>query len=118
MARAVLHALCLCAAIALNIGSPLFAATDTATFQVTIAIQSECQITSANNLDFGTKGILAANVDATATLSVQCTNTTAYEVGLDEGLGVGATVAARKMTGPGAPTVTYTLFTDAARTSL
>src|SRR5712692_7883702 len=75
------------------------AATTTATFQVRITITTACQITSVNDLDFGTQGVLSANVDASTTLSVQCTLTTPYNIGLDAGIGAGATVAIRKMTG-------------------
>ena len=56
------------------------AATTTDTFTSQIIITADCDIVSAGNLDFGTAGVLAAAVDATATLSVQCTNTTTYDV--------------------------------------
>lgn len=118
MRRAFFYALSLYAAFLFFVASPLDAATDTATFQVTITIQAECQITSANNLAFGTQGVLSANVDASTTLSVQCTNTTPYEIALNAGAGAGATIAVRKMTGPGAATINYTLYEDAGRTDL
>ncbi|HYS49181.1 MAG TPA: spore coat U domain-containing protein [Xanthobacteraceae bacterium] len=91
------------------------AATTTATFQVRITIASACQVTSANDLDFGSQGVLGANVDAQTTLSVTCTLGTSYNVGLDAGTGAGATVAVRKMTGPAAATVNYSLYRDPAR---
>jgi spore coat protein U-like protein len=41
---------------------------------------------------------------------------TAYTIGLNAGLGVGATETTRKMTGPGGAELNYQLFRDAART--
>lgn len=94
------------------------AATDTDTFQVSITIQGECQLIAANNLDFGTQGILSADIDDTTTLTVQCTTGTAYDIGLDAGVGAGAGIAVRKMTGPGSVTIDYSLYSDAGRTQL
>jgi spore coat protein U-like protein len=95
-----------------------WAATTTATFNVQLIIASECIIQSATDLDFGTDGVIAAAIDASSTLGIQCTSGTAYTVGLNAGTGSGATVAARRMTGSGAPTVTYSLYRDAGRTQV
>lgn len=94
-----------------------FAATTTTTFTSQITIQATCTIISATNLDFGTQGVLSANVDQSSTLQVQCTDTTPYDIGLNAGTGTGATVATRKMTSGGA-TVNYSLYTDAGRTTV
>jgi spore coat protein U-like protein len=94
-----------------------FAATATTTFQSQIVIQAQCIIISASTLDFGTQGVLSANVDQTSTIAVQCTNTTPYNIGLDAGTGAGASVATRKMTSGGA-TVSYSLYTDAGRSTV
>ena len=40
---------------------------------------------------------------------MRCTNSTPYNVGLSEGLAPGATVASRKMMGPGMATLGYSL---------
>jgi spore coat protein U-like protein len=66
-------------------------------------------------LAFGNHGSLSVARDATGTLSVTCSNTTPYTVGLSAGGGAGATVASRRMTAAGV-TVSYSLFRDAART--
>jgi len=92
------------------------AATVTDTFGVTITIQSDCQITATNALDFGTTGVLTAAVDTTSTLDVVCTPSTAYDIGLSAGGGSGATTTTRKMTG-GAATIDYQMFSDTARTT-
>ena len=72
------------------------AATNTATFSVTATVQATCLI-SANNLSFGT--YVGSQIQDTSTISVTCTNTTPYNVGLDAGAASGATVTTRQMTG-------------------
>lgn len=93
------------------------AATTTSNFTVQVTITASCTINSAATLNFGSQGVLAANVDQTSTIQVQCTNTTPYNIGLDAGTGSGATVAVRKMTSGGA-TVNYTLYSDSGRTTV
>jgi spore coat protein U-like protein len=93
------------------------ATTATTTFQVQITITNSCVIGSANTLDFGSHGPLVSNVDASTTLSVQCTNSLPFNIGLDAGTGVGATFANRKMTSGGG-TVTYALYQDNGRSTL
>jgi spore coat protein U-like protein len=90
------------------------AATSTATFQVTATVPASCHI-SAGALAFGT--YTGAQADATSAISVNCTNSTPYNVGLDSGLAAGATVASRKMTGPGGAVLGYTLLRDAGRST-
>src|SRR6516164_6456066 len=82
-----------------------------------MTLTSSCVINSASTLNFGSQGVLTANVDNTSTLQVQCTNTTPYNIGLDAGTGSGATMAARKMTSGGA-TVTYSLYSDSGRSTV
>ncbi|MYM67801.1 fimbrial major subunit CsuA/B family protein [Pseudoduganella sp. FT55W] len=85
--------------------------TKTATFDVTLTIIADCTI-AANALNFGSaQGVLATAVNTNTTLSVTCTNTTPYNVGLSAGTGTGSTVASRLLSGTGAntSTVSYTL---------
>ena len=89
------------------------AATTTTTFAVTATVQATCLV-SATPLAFGTYTGAVAN--STSAVSVTCTNTTPYNVGLSAGLATGATVTARKMTGPASALLAYALFSDAART--
>jgi spore coat protein U-like protein len=93
------------------------ASTTTSTFTTQVTLAATCVINSASTLNFGSQGILAANVDQTSTIAVQCTNTTPYNIGLDVGTGTGATVAVRKLTSGGA-TVNYTLYSDSGRTTV
>jgi len=93
------------------------AATTTSTFTVSITLAATCTINSASTLNFGTQGVLSANVDQTSTIQVTCTNTTPYNIGLDAGTGSGATVTTRKLTSGGA-TVNYSLYSDTGRTTV
>ena len=94
-----------------------FASTTTSTFATQVTLVASCTINSASTLNFGSQGVLIANVDQTSTLQVQCTNTTPYNIGLDAGTGTGATVAVRKMTS-GANTVNYSLYSDSGRSTV
>ncbi|HEY2858526.1 MAG TPA: spore coat protein U domain-containing protein [Terracidiphilus sp.] len=85
----------------------------TSSFTVTATVQATCSI-SATSLAFGTYASVAIN--STSTLSVTCTNTTPYNVGLNAGTASGATVTNRSMTGPGAAKLGYKLFRDSGRT--
>lgn len=92
---------------------PAVAATATSSFAVTSTIASTCLV-SATALGFGSYSGLV--VPVSSTVSVTCTSTTPYVVGLSAGLGTGATVTARKMTGPASALLTYGLFQDAGHT--
>jgi spore coat protein U domain-containing protein, fimbrial subunit CupE1/2/3/6 len=84
-------------------------------FTVTATVISSC-IVSATNINFGSAGVIAGNVDAAGAVTVKCTNGTAFNVGLSEGLASGATVTSRKMTS-GTKTISYSLFRNSIRTS-
>lgn len=99
---------------ALAIGSSASAATVTTTVAVTATVQATCLV-SATSLGFGPYS--GVQVDATSTVSVTCTNTTPYSVGLNAGLATAATVTTRKMTGPASAVLSYSLFSDTARTT-
>jgi spore coat protein U-like protein len=86
--------------------SDSIAATASATFNVSVTVQAACSV-SATSMRFGTYNGAASN--ATSSISVQCTNSTPYNVGLSEGLAPGATVANRMMIGPGSSLLGYSL---------
>jgi spore coat protein U-like protein len=74
----------------------------TANFDVTMTIVADCTI-AANGIDFGqSQGVLATAVSATSNISVTCTNTTPYNVGLNAGTGAGSNGTTRYMSGSGA----------------
>lgn len=89
------------------------AATATTTFSVTANVVTTCGIT-ATNLNFGNYS--GVQLDGTATLNATCSTGTPYTIGLNQGNGAGATVTTRKMTGPAASLLNYTLSRDAAHT--
>ena len=89
---------------------PADAVTATSSFAVSVTVASTCLV-SATSMGFGTyTGQVAP---ASSTVSITCTNSTPYNVGLSAGLGTGATVTARKMTGPASALLAYELFQDA-----
>ena len=108
-------ALILAACLSIVSGA-VYGATTTTTFTVQITITASCTINSASTLNFGSQGVLTANVDQTSTIQVQCTNTTPYNIGLNAGTASGATVTTRKMTNGGA-TVNYFLYSNSGRTT-
>jgi spore coat protein U-like protein len=85
----------------------------TTSFTITVVIQASCSLT-ASNLAFG--NYASSVINSTSTISVTCTNTTPYNVGLNAGTATGATVTARKMTGPASALLNYSMFRDSART--
>jgi spore coat protein U-like protein len=98
--------------LALGLSSMSASATTavTTTFAVSATVQATCLI-SASPMAFGTYTGSAAT--SSATVSVTCTNTTGYNVGLSAG--GGGTVTTRQMTGPASAVLNYGLFQDSAR---
>lgn len=99
-------------------GTASIAATTTTTFNVTATVVASCS-TSASALGFGNVdplSLASTAVDGTTSVSVTCSNSTAYNVGLDAGAATGATVTTRQMTS-GANTMNYALFSNAGRTT-
>lgn len=113
MSRRIL--LLLSAALA---AGPTDAGTATDSFQVTATVVSACTV-SGGLLNFGAAiDPLAAAlpVDASASLTVVCTNTTPYSVALDAGVNAGgaANFGSRAMKS-GSDLLAYQLYTNAAR---
>lgn len=90
--------------------TPALADTDTKTMVVSANISSICSI-STTALNFGEVNLTGAT-NATATLTVQCTNGGSWSVGMDEGLNF---VAAARFLKSGTHKLAYDLFTDPAR---
>jgi spore coat protein U-like protein len=97
--------------------APASATTASASFQVTATVNASCTI-GATDLTFGSYDPTGGNVDASTQVSVACTNSSAWNVGLNEGTFSGATVSNRTMTGPGSFGLHYGLFTDSAHGSV
>lgn len=106
------------AAIAATFASGAALADQTADFQVQITIQNACDvdITPPTNLDFGSHGLLSANVLQQSTVSVLCTEGLDYDLALNAGMnGTGGDTTTRRMIN-GANDVTYDLYRDSNRT--
>jgi spore coat protein U-like protein len=86
----------------------------TSQFTLTTVIPANCSI-AANALSFGTYGgtLLKAN----STISVTCTNTTPYSVGLNAGSTSGASVSNRLMSGSSSATLQYALYSNSGYTT-
>lgn len=106
----------LTAAVLLGSATAYASTSITTTFQAKVTIAASCVIGGATTLDFGTPGLLTANVDQTSTISVQCSNTTPFNVGLDKGTN-GTSVTNRLMKGTTAATIQYSIYSDSGRTS-
>lgn len=89
------------------------ATTVSTTFSVTATVVATCLV-SATPLSFG--NYTGMTNPASSTVSVTCTNTTPYSVGLSAGLATGATVTTRKMTGPASALLGYGLFQNIGHT--
>lgn len=88
--------------------------TGTGTFVASITLKANCTI-SGTALNFGAAvGVLTTAVNATNTLTVTCTNTTPYNIGLDNGTAAGSTTTTRLMAGVTTPaaTVPFTMSQD------
>jgi spore coat protein U-like protein len=85
-------------------------------FTVSVTIAASCTI-SATPLAFVSPGALTANVDQTSSISITCTNTTPYTVGLDNGVNFSSGTRRMKDTGAGTTFVNYGLYTDSAHTN-
>jgi spore coat protein U-like protein len=85
--------------------------TITSSFTLTAVVLANCTIGTAN-LSFG--NYTGASLNATSTITVNCTNLAPYNVGLDPGTATGATVTTRKMkiTSPGTALLAYNLFSN------
>ena len=104
----------LLAATALS--QPALAGTATTTLGVSLTINAGCNV-SSSPVAFPAQAVLASAVNQTGSISVTCTNTTPYNVGLDKGAGSGASVTNRLMTGPASATVTYGLYQDSGHST-
>ena len=80
----------------------------------TATVATNCAV-SATGINFGSSGTITSNVDATGSLTVQCTNATPYTVALNGGNSGASDPTKRKMA-KGAETITYGLYRDTART--
>ena len=93
------------------------AETDQQSFQVKLTVTSSCDIhtASATDVDFGSHKSTAGTVTAQGGLTVNCTNGTPYDIGLNNGAHFASGTRNMK-SAVDADLVAYTLWKDAART--
>ncbi len=88
-------------------------ASSTGSFTVTAIVQANCTL-SATALAFGT--YMGSLLNQTSSLTINCSASTSYTIGLGAGTSTGATVTSRAMTGPGSARLGYSLFSNSGRT--
>ncbi|KAB8192930.1 protein U [Lysobacter maris] len=85
-------------------------------FTATATVPDNCTIGSATTLDFGTVGgAVATDVEQTSTITMTCTQRTAWDVALDDGQNASGGVRRMRL-GASADYLDYELYRDAART--
>lgn len=98
-------------------GIELPASSQSARFQVSATAVDSCSAT-ATDLVFGKYDPLQTTpTDQTAVVTVTCTMDVAYLIGLDAGIGAGATTTTRRMTSSGT-TLNYSLYRDGAHSNV
>jgi spore coat protein U-like protein len=84
-------------------------------FTVSATNVTQCSV-SSTAVNFGSQGLLNANLDATGTISLTCTNGAPYAIALNGGNSGASDPTQRKLVN-GANQATYGLYRDSARTS-
>jgi spore coat protein U domain-containing protein, fimbrial subunit CupE1/2/3/6 len=93
------------------------AATATANLSVTATVINACAFGTITSVAFGNYDPTSATANNnTGSIVVQCTLGDVYNIALNPGTFAGATVTTRRMTGPSAGGLAYSLFRDSART--
>jgi len=54
------------------------------TIDIGLQVLDECTI-ATHDIDFGTTGLIPNNIDTSTTVDIECTDGTAYAIGLDQG---------------------------------
>jgi spore coat protein U-like protein len=88
-------------------------ASSSAVIAVAVAVQPSCRFTT-DNLAFGV--YVGEQKDASSIVTVTCTNTTGYEVGINAGQNAAAVAFNWRMAGPAAAMLSYKIYVDATRT--
>lgn len=92
------------------------AANTNTNFNVSTTVNAICIIDSASSLTFASYDPSQAVAQTSSSaITVRCTNTTPFNIGLNAGTGPSATTTTRVMTS-GSNTLNYALYSDAAQT--
>ncbi|MDM4771969.1 spore coat protein U domain-containing protein [Solimonas sp. SE-A11] len=83
-------------------------------FTASATVTASCDpVFTIDGIDFGTRGLLASNFDAVAVIHPRCTNTTPYQLGLNDGLYASGSL--RRMKSTAGAYVGYQLYRDSGR---
>lgn len=96
----------------LDCAAPVGGADAFASFSVLANVAANCLL-EANDLDFGTAGLIGSNIDADTDFELSCTEGTDYTIAIDGG---GADDPENRLLRSGSNTVRYDLFSDPQRT--
>ena len=116
MFRNVIVLAALGASAGLALAAPAEAAPST-TINVAASVASNCLMSSSSaGLNFGSYDPTDTSPKTTTTtFKVRCTKNAPYTIGLNSGIGAGATELARKMSLSGQASMDYAVYSDAAR---
>lgn len=90
------------------------AANSSASINVSVAVQASC-LFATSSLVFGVYS--GVQKDAASTVTVTCTNTTRYDVGINSGQNAAAVAFNWRLAGPAGAMLSYKIYVDAARTT-
>lgn len=88
---------------------------DSATFTVGLTIVDECTI-ATQNIDFGEAGIISTQLTAGGNITIECTHSTPYQVGLSGG--ASGDTDDRTMSAGDTDVIHYNLFSDSGYGSI
>ena len=121
MVRCALPKLLLAAVAALGtcfVATGVAARTTDGVLNIGLQVVKACDF-AVGRMDFGQPGLFTPTVDQTAPVLVVCTPNTPFTVSLDAGQNFGSgSRQMKRITGIFPPVLPYTLYKDAARTSL
>jgi spore coat protein U-like protein len=100
--------------VAASTFAAVHASTSTANLTVQLQVDGTCTVNAAT-LDFGSTGLLASPITASTSLSVTCSTSTPYSIGLDNGANFSTTRRMRQ--GATSNFIGYGLYTDAGLTN-
>lgn len=109
-----------CAAAFLAGAGTAVAATTTGSLAVSATVTPTCFIDSAGPLNFASYNPSQGAQTGSSSISVRCTNTTPFDIGLDAGKGTNATVQNRIMKGTAnaSNTLNYSLYQDSGSSTV
>lgn len=95
--------------------APAQAATETDTFDITLEIEAACSVTAGvgSNIDLGTEPSTATDLSGSSSITVNCSNTVPYFVGLAPSNGDTDGKGELAPTGSSPDTIAYTLRSTA-----